>query len=96
MRYSMGFIAMPGGFGTLDELTEAITLIQTHKMVKFPIILMGTEYWGGLIKWVQERLLPEKNISPDDLQLFSEFDKAEDAVQHILKFYTTYSLKPNF
>lgn len=96
MRYSMGFIAMPGGFGTLDELTEAITLIQTHKMVKFPIILMGTDYWGGLIEWVRNTLLPEKNISPDDLQLFSVFDKAEDAVQHILKFYTTYSLKPNF
>ena len=96
MRYSMGFIAMPGGFGTLDELTEAITLMQTHKMVKFPIILMGSEYWTGLIQWIKETILPEKNINPEDLDIFTVLDKAEDAVQHILKFYSTYSLKPNF
>lgn len=96
MRYSMGFIAMPGGFGTLDELTEAITLMQTHKMVKFPIILMVSDYWKGLIEWFKEKILPEHNISPDDLDIFTVFDKAEDAVQHIQKFYSTYSLKPNF
>jgi hypothetical protein len=92
----MGFIAMPGGFGTLDELTEAITLIQTHKMVNFPIILMGTEYWKGMITWLKEKVLPEQNINPEDMNIFTVFDKPEDAVQHILKFYSTYSLKPNF
>jgi uncharacterized protein (TIGR00730 family) len=96
MRYSMGFIAMPGGFGTLDELTEAITLIQTHKMVRFPIILMGTEYWGGLIDWIRQTVLPAKNIDVADLEIFKVLDKPEDAVQHILSFYSTYSLKPNF
>jgi uncharacterized protein (TIGR00730 family) len=96
MRYSMGFIAMPGGFGTLDELTEAITLIQTHKMVRFPIILMGTEYWTGLTDWLRGKILSENNISPEDLDLFTVFDKAEDAVRYILDFYDTYALKPNF
>jgi uncharacterized protein (TIGR00730 family) len=96
MRYSMGFIAMPGGFGTLDELMEAITLMQTHKMVNFPIILMGSEYWNGLTKWLKEVILPEKNINAEDLEIFTVFDKPEDAVQHILQFYSTYSLKPNF
>ena len=96
MRYSMGFIAMPGGFGTLDELMEAITLIQTHKMVNFPIILMGSDYWGGFVEWLKERILPEKNIDPGDLDIFTIYDKAQDAVDHILRFYSTYSLKPNF
>lgn len=96
MRYSMGFIAMPGGFGTLDELMEAITLIQTHKMVKFPIILMVSDYWNGLIEWIKDKLVNEKNISPEDLDIFTVLDKPEDAVQHILKFYSLYALKPNF
>jgi uncharacterized protein (TIGR00730 family) len=96
MRYSMGFIAMPGGFGTLDELMEAITLIQTHKMVRFPIILMGSEYWKGLTDWLREKILPARNINDEDLEIFTVMDKAEDAVQHILKFYSTYALKPNF
>jgi uncharacterized protein (TIGR00730 family) len=96
MRYSMGFIAMPGGFGTLDELMEAITLMQTHKMVNFPIILMGSGYWNGLINWLKEVILPEKNINAGDLDIFTVYDKADDAVQHILQFYSTYSLKPNF
>lgn len=96
MRYSMGFIAMPGGFGTLDELTEAITLIQTHKLVKFPIILMVKDYWEGLIDWLRERVLRDKNIATEDLSLFTLVDTAEEAVKHITDFYNTYSLKPNF
>jgi uncharacterized protein (TIGR00730 family) len=96
MRYSMGFIAMPGGFGTLDELTEAITLIQTHKLVKFPIILMVKDYWEGLIDWLRERVLRDKNIAAEDLNLFTLVDTAEEAVKHITDFYNTYSLKPNF
>jgi len=96
MRYSMGFIAMPGGFGTLDELTEAITLIQTHKMVRFPIILMGTYYWKGLIDWVRTTVLPARNIDAADMDIFAVYDKPEDAVRHINEFYSKYSLKPNF
>jgi predicted Rossmann-fold nucleotide-binding protein len=75
---------------------EAITLIQTHKMVRFPIILMGSEYWKGLTDWLREKILPARNINDEDLEIFTVMDKAEDAVQHILKFYSTYALKPNF
>lgn len=96
MKYSMGFIAMPGGFGTMDELTEAITLIQTHKMVKFPIVLMVKDYWEGLINWIKSTVLTAKNINPEDLDLFKMVDTAEEAVKLITEFYTTYSLKPNF
>jgi uncharacterized protein (TIGR00730 family) len=96
MRYSMGFIALPGGFGTLDELTEAITLIQTHKLVRFPIVLVGRDYWQGLIEWIKTTVLTEKNIAPGDLDIFQVVDKAEEAVACITDFYQTYALKPNF
>ncbi len=96
MRYSMGFIALPGGFGTLDELMEAITLIQTHKLVRFPIILVVRDYWQGLIDWLKTRLLEENNIHPEDLDIFKVVDTAEEAVMMINEFYTTYALKPNF
>jgi len=96
MRYSMGFIAMPGGFGTLDELTEAITLIQTHKLVRFPIILVGQDYWQGLIEWLKQTVILEKNIVAEDLEIFKIVDNAEDAVSLINEFYKTYELKPNF
>lgn len=96
MKYSQGYIVLPGGFGTLDELFEAITLIQTQKLVNFPIILMIKEYWEGLIKWIIERLLEEKNISPEDMDIFVIVDTAEEAVAHIEEFYKKYSLKPNF
>ena len=87
MRYSMGFVAMPGGFGTLDELTEAITLIQTHKMSKFPIVLVGKEYWEGLITWINKTVLSEHNIALGDLELFKVTDTAEETVNHIVDFY---------
>ncbi len=96
MRYSMGFIALPGGFGTLDELTEAITLIQTHKLVRFPIVLVCRDYWQGLIDWIKNTVLTEKNIHPDDLNIFTLADTAEEAVAVITEFYKTYALKPNF
>ncbi len=96
MKYSMGFIAMPGGFGTLDELTEAITLIQTHKMVRFPIALVGKNYWEGFISWIRERMLEEGNIAAEDLELFRVCDTAEETVNYINEFYNNYSLKPNF
>lgn len=97
MRYSQGFIVMPGGFGTLDELFEAVTLIQTGKIGHFPIILVGKSYWEGLMKWVKEIMLDEeKNISPKDLDLIQIVDNADDAVEVINKFYEGTTLKPNF
>ncbi len=96
MKYAQGYIVLPGGFGTLDELFEALTLVQTDKLVHFPIILVDTEYWGGLIDWIKERLLAEGNISPEDLDIFHLVDTAEEAVSVIDEFYTKYSLQPNF
>ena len=96
VKYSQGFIVMPGGFGTLDELFEAITLIQTNKIGKFPIVLVGRSYWQGLIEWVKDIMLTEKNISPEDMDLFQIVDTAEDAVAVIDNFYSKYILSPNF
>jgi uncharacterized protein (TIGR00730 family) len=96
LKYSMGFIAMPGGFGTLDELTEAITLIQTRKLANFPIVLVGKSYWQGLLDWVKTTVLDEKNISPEDLNVFLVADTAAEAVKFINDFYLKYELKPNF
>ena len=85
------------GFGTLDELFEALTLIQTQKIGRFPIVLVGSDFWTGLIDWIKKVLLEEeKNISPEDLDLFTVVDTAEDAVVHIDDFYSKYLLKPNF
>jgi len=97
MKYAQGFIVLPGGFGTFDELFEAITLIQTRKIGKYPIILVGKSYWNGLIDWVKEVMLnEEKNISPDDLNLFTLVDTSDEAVDLIDKFYSRYLLSPNF
>ena len=97
VKYAQGFIVLPGGFGTLDELFEALTLIQTHKIGRFPIILMGSDFWGGLIDWIKKVLLEqENNISADDLNLFRIADSPEEAIEHINKFYDKYRLKPNF
>ena len=97
MKYSQGFIVLPGGFGTLDELFEAFTLIQTGKIGKFPIVLVGKKYWLGLIKWLKETMHGEEhNISVKDFELFSLVDTAEEAVKEIDKFYTRYLLSPNF
>jgi len=96
MKYAQGYIVLPGGFGTLDELFEAMTLIQTHKLVRFPIILVVREYWEGLIDWLKSRLIEEQNISKEDMDIFITVDTAEEAVQHIDDFYHKYALKPNF
>lgn len=96
MKYSQGYIVLPGGFGTLDELFEAITLIQTHKSVRFPIVLVSKSYWAGLIDWIKETMLEEMNISPKDLDIFSMADTAEEAVKIIDDYYKKYALKPNF
>lgn len=96
MRYSQGYIVLPGGFGTLDELFEAITLIQTHKLVKFPIVLIKRDYWEGLINWIKDTLLKEGNISEEDMEIFKLVDTVEEACAVIEDFYNKYSLKPNF
>ncbi|MCS7018509.1 MAG: TIGR00730 family Rossman fold protein [Cytophagales bacterium] len=97
VKYSQGFIVMPGGLGTLDELFEAYTLIQTHKIGRFPIVLVGKKYWSGLINWIKEVVLgQERNISPDDLNLITLVDTADEAVAVIEEFYSKYLLSPNF
>lgn len=97
MKYAQGFVAMPGGFGTLDELFEALTLIQTHKVARFPVVLVGTDYWSGLIDWIKKVMLEkEHNINPDDLFLFKLVDSADDAVNYILDYYADMSISPNF
>lgn len=97
MKYAQGFIVLPGGFGTLDELFEALTLIQTKKIGHFPIVLVGKSYWSGLMKWMKEEMHShEKNVSVKDFNLFSIVDTAEDAVNIIDEFYGQYILSPNF
>ncbi len=97
MKYSQGFIVLPGGFGTLDELFEALTLVQTKKVARFPVVLVGKKFWGGLLKWIEEVMLEEeKNIKPEDLSLFRLVDTPEEAVEHINNFYAKHRLKPNF
>ena len=97
MKYSQGFVVMPGGFGTLDELFEALTLIQTKKIAPFPIVLVGRKFWEGGIDWIKKSLLEEEgNISPDDLDLFTVVDTAEESVEVIDGFYSKYMHKPNF
>ncbi|WP_051309875.1 LOG family protein [Desulfogranum japonicum] len=85
MKYSMAFICMPGGFGSLDELFESLTLIQTHKIKPFPIILFGSSFWGGLIDWIREQLLSGGRISEDDLLLFDVMDDVDEVVRYIRK-----------
>jgi uncharacterized protein (TIGR00730 family) len=97
VKYAQGFIVLPGGVGTLDELFEAITLIQTQKIGKFPIVLVGKAYWKGLLAWIKEVMLAkEKNISIEDLDLINVVDTPAEAVDIINDFYKKYTLKPNF
>lgn len=96
VKYSQGFVVMPGGFGTLDELSEALTLIQTNKIGKFPIVLVGSAFWSGLLDWFKSTLLKEGLIAEKDLELFRVVDTAEDAVAHIKAFYDKYSVSVNF
>ena len=97
MKYSQGFIVFPGGFGTFDELFEAITLIQTRKIAHFPIVMVSHDYWDDLVKWIKTKVLEEHhNISPDDLDIFTVVDTPEEAVKVIVDFYTKYKPRPNF
>ena len=96
VKYSQGFVVMPGGFGTMDELFEAITLIQTHKIHTFPIILVGTEFWKGLLDWIKGTMLEAGNISPRDLDLIKLVDTEDEVVDIIDAFYRERNLSPNF
>jgi uncharacterized protein (TIGR00730 family) len=97
VKYSQGFVVMPGGFGTMDELFEAMTLIQTKKIAKFPIILVGTSFWSGLIEWIKTVLIEkEHTVSAEDLNLFKIVDTEDEVVDVLDKFYKKYDLTPNF
>lgn len=97
VKYSQGFVVMPGGFGTLDELFEAMTLIQTNKIEKFPIIMVGTEFWEGLMDWIKDTVLEKfENISATDLNLFHLVDTTEEVIEILDAFYNEYRLSPNF
>ena len=96
VKYAQGFIVLPGGFGTLDELFETLTLIQTEKIQRIPIVMIGSEYWGGLIDWIKNRLVNDGYISEADMDLFYLTDDVDDAVDHICKFYEDKEPEPNF
>jgi len=96
VKYSQAFVIMPGGFGTLDELFEALTLIQTKKIANRPIVLVGKEYWKGLTSWIEQTMLVEGNISKSDLNLYTLVDTSDEAVEYIEDFFSTNSLSPNF
>lgn len=98
LKYSQAFVAFPGGLGTLDELFEALTLSQTGKTPKFPIILVGRDYWQGLLGWLRERALTEGNISESDFDMFRMVDTAEEARDTIMDFFEKYrqEMVPNF
>jgi len=96
VKYAQGFVVLPGGFGTLDELFEALTLIQTKKIGRFPIVLVGKDYWSGMIDWLRNTMLGHANINEEDLDLFAVVDTATEAVKVIDEFYSKYLLSPNF
>jgi uncharacterized protein (TIGR00730 family) len=87
VKYAMAYVIMPGGFGTLDEFFEAVTLIQTHKLKPFPVIMVGSSYWGGLLTWIKNTLLREKMISPEDLDIFQVIDDPEEILKTIKRFH---------
>ena len=97
VKYAQAFVVLPGGFGTLDELMEAITLIQTSKIKKIPIILFGTSFWSGLIDWLKQTLLAQNNtISEGDLDLFSCVDTADEVIDLLKQYYSDTDTGPNF
>jgi uncharacterized protein (TIGR00730 family) len=90
VKYSQAFVVLPGGFGTLDELFEAITLVQTKKITRFPIVLVGTEFWGGLLDWIRSRMLPSGKIAPEDLDLVHVTDDPAEVVTIIKRAHETH------
>jgi len=85
VKYAVAFIILPGGFGTMDELFESIALIQTHKIRPFPVILVGSEYWKGLLDWIEEVVLKEGKISPSDLEILQLLDEPDEVIKIIKK-----------
>ena len=96
IKYAQGFIVLPGGFGTMDELFEALTLIQTGKSTRFPVVLVGTAFWSGLVDWLKSTMLEAGNISPGNLDLFRLTDDPVEAVEIVDAFYKEHALSPNF
>jgi uncharacterized protein (TIGR00730 family) len=97
VKYSQGFVVLPGGFGTMDEMFEAITLIQTKKITRRPVVLVGRKYWQGLVDWVKSSMLEaEHNISPDDMAFLTTVDTPDEVLKYIEDFYMTHDLSPNF
>ena len=96
VKYAHGFIVMPGGFGTFDEFFEALTLVQTNKTQKFPIILMGSDYWKGLVDWIKTVVVQEKMISPEDINMFHVTDNPVEAAEIIEEFYKKHVVIKNF
>ena len=95
-KYAQGYVVLPGGFGTMDELFEALTLIQTGKIATFPIVLVDKKYWEGLMDWLKSTMMQANNISENDLELVKLADTADEVVEVINTFYSKYSIKPNF
>lgn len=96
VKYAQGFVVMPGGLGTLDELFEALTLIQTEKITTIPILLVGHSYWSGLLEWIQDKLITEKNVSPSDLDLIQIVETPAEVIQALDKFHVKGKYRPNF
>ena len=94
VKFASAYVVMPGGFGTLDELMEALTLVQTGKTRRMPIILVGSKFWGGMIEWFRTALIDEKVISPEDMDLIQLIDKPEEVVNAIFKHYETRGFEP--
>ena len=97
VRYAQAFVVMPGGFGTLDEFFEAITLIQTHKIERFPVILYGSEFWSGCIEWIKNIVCKKfNNVSEDEMFLFEVVDSKNEIIEILKKFYDKKKFAPNF
>ncbi len=96
VKYAHGFVVLPGGFGTMDELFEALTLVQTKKTRPFPIVLMGTEYWKGLVDWIKTRMISDGMVSPGDLDLFLLTDDPKEAAGLVEQFYKRHERLINF
>jgi uncharacterized protein (TIGR00730 family) len=94
IKYSQAFVVLPGGFGTMDELFEAVTLVATGKITRFPIVLVGTEYWRGLVTWLREKVQAEGKVHPEELDLFTVVDTPEEVVKIITKAHAEAGLDP--
>jgi hypothetical protein len=94
VKYSQAFVVLPGGFGTMDELFEALTLVATGKITRFPIVLVGSKYWGGLVTWLREKVLAEGKVHAEELELIKVVDEPEEAVKIITKAHAEADFMP--